>query len=323
MDSSGRLLKLHVFQLIILATLQPAIHGEGWNYEHPEDWATDYPDCGETNQSPINILDGDVVFRDMGRIRFNDLYYKQSGFNLSLANTGHGVQVNVDAAESITIQDGDLAEEYILAQFHLHWGEDENMGSEHALNNIYYPAEIHFVHYKGRHGSVSDALDNTDGLAVLGLFLEEQDEDNPKLGVIIDNLINITYKDNSVSVPSFALRSLLPDNLSHFYRYEGSLTTPPCAEAVLWTVYEETIKISRSQLGMLRTRVYEGTNSTSPLITHNYRPVQSINSRTVYSNNPYYLTRMNTSGSNSVISTSSLVIMLMVAVCSTTEILIA
>lgn len=40
-------------------------------------------------------------------------------------------------------------------------------------------------------------------------------------------------------------------NLTRYFRYNGSLTTPDCAEAVVWTVFENAIPLSRDQVFMM------------------------------------------------------------------------
>lgn len=53
----------------------------------------------------------------------------------------------------------------------------------------------------------------------------------------------------TTKVKPFPLMSLLPKhNMTQYYRYYGSLTTPPCAQAVVWTLYEVPIYISWSQV---------------------------------------------------------------------------
>ena len=42
----------------------------------------------------------------------------------------------------------------------------------------------------------------------------------------------------------------LSSSTDEFYRYQGSLTTPPCDESVIWTVFENKNTISESQVGL-------------------------------------------------------------------------
>ena len=47
------------------------------------------------------------------------------------------------------------------------------------------------------------------------------------------------------------LSALLPGDMDTFYRYAGSLTTPPCSESVVWTVFPSPIPISEQQVSNL------------------------------------------------------------------------
>jgi len=41
---------------------------------------------------------------------------------------------------------------------------------------------------------------------------------------------------------------LLPTDLTKFFRYPGSLTTPGCFESVTWTVFKDVVNISQYQV---------------------------------------------------------------------------
>ena len=60
---------------------------------------------------------------------------------------------------------------------------------------------------------------------------------------------------------------LLPTN-SIYYRYCGSLTTPPCSEGVRWTMYKEPIEASEAQIRQF-----------AALFPNNAGPVQPLNRR--------------------------------------------
>jgi carbonic anhydrase len=40
----------------------------------------------------------------------------------------------------------------------------------------------------------------------------------------------------------------LPRDRAGFYRYNGSLTTPNCNEGIIWTVFTNTLPISKNQV---------------------------------------------------------------------------
>ena len=56
------------------------------------------------------------------------------------------------------------------------------------------------------------------------------------------------YTDDEVTLRPVPLLSLLPINLNNYYRYHGSLTTPPCSEIVSWTVFHDLVDISAKQV---------------------------------------------------------------------------
>lgn len=59
----------------------------------------------------------------------------------------------------------------------------------------------------------------------------------------------VLHQGQTAKVKPFPLMGLLPKhNMSQYYRYHGSLTTPPCSQAVVWTLYQVPIYISWSQV---------------------------------------------------------------------------
>ena len=60
------------------------------------------------------------------------------------------------------------------------------------------------------------------------------------------------FKIKAIQNVTFNLNHLITNfteiNLNGYYRYSGSLTTPPCSENVIWTIFEQKIDISASQV---------------------------------------------------------------------------
>lgn len=65
-----------------------------------------------------------------------------------------------------------MSEPYALEEIHFHWGTGDHFGSEHTINQKTFPMEMHAVHYKLSAGSFNNALQQPDGLVVVGYFFE-------------------------------------------------------------------------------------------------------------------------------------------------------
>ena len=78
------------------------------------------------------------------------------------------------------------------------------------------------------------------------------------------------------------LKDLLPENKFEYYRYQGSLTTPPCNEIVIWTIFKQPIEVSQKQIDIMRKAYYrvEGEKGHRD-ISNNYRAPQPLNGREV------------------------------------------
>ena len=50
--------------------------------------------------------------------------------------------------EEMYIQGANLGDRYKTAEFHFHWGPDNQRGSEHGINNYHHPMEVsHMMKY--------------------------------------------------------------------------------------------------------------------------------------------------------------------------------
>ncbi|XP_056603210.1 carbonic anhydrase 4-like [Triplophysa dalaica] len=242
----------------------------------PERWSEVKADCGKGRQSPINIVTKKTKL-DERLTPFKFTRY-QDAFDSTITNNGHSVQVNILNAP--TVSGGNLGYTYKAVQLHLHWGTDGGPGSEHTVDGEQYPMELHIVHMKQRYNSVQDALKDPSGIAVLGFFYEESKTPNKHYDQFIHALKSIQNTNGNVTLRKISLNQFIlsEENMTNYYRYEGSLTTPGCTEAVVWTVFENPIPLDKEQLRAFSSlKFHDG----KPMVG-TFRPVQSRNGRTVY-----------------------------------------
>ncbi|KAF2357411.1 Alpha carbonic anhydrase [Trinorchestia longiramus] len=251
-----------------------------WSYSGstgPSNWGHMVSSCNGRRQSPINIETANVKRENWKPVTFKN--YDMKPRRMRIKNNGHAAQVEIDAAAAPRVDDGGLSGEYIFAQFHFHWGGDSSMGSEHTINGVRYPMEMHLVHYKTEYGSIQQAVQKSDGLAVLGVMFEISQTDNPAFTPLVNALREIEEPSMTIEVDAqYPLRAFLPRNLGAFYRYEGSLTTPTCNEVVTWTVFDQAVPISEAQMEVFRSLRYNSGNN----LVNNFRPPQALANRRVF-----------------------------------------
>ena len=218
-----------------------------WTYsgaEGPEYWGKLSPAfsaCGEgRNQSPVNLTG--FIEADLSPIAFN-YHDGVSG----IVNNGHTVKLDYKAGSSITL-DGHSFE---LKQFHFH------SPSENQINGESFPMEVHLVH-----------ADKDGNLAVVAVMLKKG-----KANAALEKAwAHMPEKEGTpMNLPlHISAEALLPANRD-YYRFNGSLTTPPCSEGVLWLVMKEAVSVSDEQIEKFRHAMHHDNN----------RPVQALNARTV------------------------------------------
>ncbi|KAK2492769.1 hypothetical protein MC885_008445 [Smutsia gigantea] len=251
-----------------------------WRYGGNPPWPQVSPACAGRFQSPVDICPELTAF--CPALRPLELF----GFELPplpelrLRNNGHTVQLTLPPGLEMTLGPG---REYRALQLHLHWGAARRPGSEHTVGGHRFPAEIHVVHLSTAFAKVEEALARPGGLAVLAAFLQEGPEENSAYEQLLSHLEEIAEEDSETLVPGLDVSALLPSDLSHYFRYEGSLTTPPCAQGVIWTVFNQTVRLSAKQLHTLSDSLWGPDHSRLQL---NFRMTQPLNGRIIEASFP-------------------------------------
>ncbi|XP_003263412.2 carbonic anhydrase 9 isoform X3 [Nomascus leucogenys] len=246
-----------------------------WRYGGDPSWPQVSPACAGRFQSPVDIRPQLTAFcralRPLELLGFQLPPFPE----LRLRNNGHSVQLTLPPGLEMALGPG---REYRALQLHLHWGALGRPGSEHTVEGHRFPAEIHVVHLSTAYARVDEALGRPGGLAVLAAFLEEGPEENGAYEQLLSRLEEIAEEGSETQVPGLDISALLPSDLSRYFRYEGSLTTPPCAQGVIWTVFNQTVMLSAKQLHTLFDTLWGPGDSRLQL---NFRATQPLNGRVI------------------------------------------
>lgn len=195
-----------------------------WSYEGdngPDHWGTQDARSRAcaigTAQSPLDI--GETIKAELPPLK---IAWKHRAD--TLLNNGHTIEVN--------FRDGNMLEigkqRYSLLQFHFH------RPSEHMVGGRAFAMEAHFVHR------------NDPGfLAVVGVLMTPG-RANRTFGRIVATMP--AREGPAIKAdPGIDPNGLLPARRNYF-RYSGSLTTPPCSEIVDWLVMPNPVEVAAADI---------------------------------------------------------------------------
>lgn len=243
---------------------------ENWTYDDPSKWSEQFVSARGQCQSPINIKLTQTIYQDFPPFEFSPQC--KNRYLFTLRNADHKLAVTLSEKNPSTnqkhlwVKGGGLNGTFYFVNFHLHWGSHEKHGSEHQFNGFRYPAEAHFI-FKNF---------ETQEMTIFGFFLNVSgrfDDENTEWKKYTD-LTSLLKKDGDTYDCTFNLSNLMQIENTKFFRYMGSITTPPCTEGVIWTMFYNVIPITEHSLNLLRNNV----------MRESCRPIQPINDRIIYRN---------------------------------------
>ena len=221
--------------------------GGQWGYSGkiaPEHWGSldsAYTLCAAgVNQSPVDLTD--CIESELEPVSLN-----YTGLVTEIVHTGHTVQAKYTAGSTVTVN----GKTFSLKQLHFH------TPGENLIRGKQFPLEAQFVH-----------ADPDGNLAVIAVMYSLGKE-NAELKKIWRQMPDEAGKGAGMSSQVRA-DDLMPEN-KEYYRFNGSLTTPPCTEGVLWLVMKNPVPVSEAQVKQLAEALGHPNN----------RPVQPINARPI------------------------------------------
>ncbi|XP_054794633.1 alpha carbonic anhydrase 1, chloroplastic [Prosopis cineraria] len=245
--------------LLALCTSADPVNFGYYGANGPNKWGSLSPSfsaCSKGKaQSPVDLRNENIVYNK--QLKPLERHYHSA--NASLVNNGFNIGIHFDMKVGDLRIDG---QKFYLKQMHWH------SPSEHRVNGKKMDAELHLVH-QNEEGS----------FAVVGVLYKLGDSD-PVISKLEKKLVELAkessagYDGAHIDLGTFDVRHMKRRSRT-YYRYVGSLTTPPCKENVTWSILGKVRSISTEQIHLLKAPL-------SPQFKNNARPVQPLDGRKIH-----------------------------------------
>ncbi|XP_028044077.1 carbonic anhydrase 3-like [Bombyx mandarina] len=245
-----------------------------WEYAEQNNWWKKYPQCGGRSQSPVDIPVKGLIKARRGRpLLFCN--YDVSPENMTLIKDGRRVTLTGfwDPKHRPLLHGGAAhSHRYVFYSLSLHWP------SEHTIGNLQYPLESQALHISAEYNTLDEAVaaSRRDPLAMLGIanLYKFANKTQKGLKILIEAASRVTLKRKGL--PTKPLSYFNPP-FKEYSCYHGSLTAPPCTEAVLWFVRAKALPVQREAVESIRQILISDEKRKS----YSRQP-QPLNDRKVY-----------------------------------------
>lgn len=218
-----------------------------WSYEGaegPNEWAKlndTFQTCGTgLHQSPIDIKD--TINAKLKRIKTIQKFTAKE-----ISNIGHTIRMHFNKGNMMALDRTPFQLQSI----------DFHSPSEHTINGEQFPLAAHLVH-----------ADKDGNLAIMAVLFKEG-----KRNKGISKLL-LEMPDKKGPAKKVKSRIKAKDFMplrKKYYRFSGSITTPPCTEGVRWIVFKTPNTLSKKQLKAFKAIMKAPNN----------RPTQAQNGRII------------------------------------------
>lgn len=232
-------------------------------------------------ESPIDICitkSKEIHLEPLQWIHFDDPPKK-----IKVTNTGLSLIVSAKwKQERPYLHSGPFIGKYVFSNFHLHWGKNAMEGSEHTIDSVKYPAEMHVVTFKSSYLTQEAALKEQDGCATLVYIFKLQSAPNPEFQAIVNVLQDISQPGTSKKLEPLPITRLTKIFKNDYFYYWGAVSTTKCTHYIQWLITRTPIGISADQVDSLRFI----NDINGNLLIRNFRDTVDSNKRSVFHVNP-------------------------------------